>query len=251
MNPMISRRQNLNNRIVFSFPVSNLTLTTLTVHDSVASRDYLGHLSLPALTSLTLVSSYTAPARNRSTPTLPVAVERLIAQSNCNIKHARLENTPTSSRDFVAFLRLLTTLETLELHPPPYKTMDTWHLPSLLEALSRNTGANELDRRGPDLAGPILPNLTSFYVGCQWSNDWTTQDTQETKEAFTDFVEHPQRWPASGKSGAALAVPGGANPTQSSSQCARLENAQLFRCGPNPTSLECHYVRGRRAVNYV
>jgi hypothetical protein len=234
----ILQPQNLTG-IVSSFPVSNLALTTLAVHNNVAARGCLEHLSLPALTSLTLISP---PMMEFNDPDpILVVVERLITQSNCNIKHVRLEDTPGYLSDLVMFLRLLTTLETLELYP--LSKMGHWHLPSILEALSRETRVNS----DWHPAGPILPNLTSFYVGCQWIN----RAIRISKEAFTEFVEDPRRWPTSQENGAPTTNPRGGNSIESSFQCARLENAQLFCHGPRPTSLECYYARGRRAANYV
>ncbi|RXW23611.1 hypothetical protein EST38_g2253 [Candolleomyces aberdarensis] len=203
---------------VSSFPVSNCTLTTLALHDNRATRDCLQNLSLPSLTSLTFISSTSGLDFDFSL-SLSVVVGRLIDRSDCKIKHVRLENTPKLRSLCVQLIRLLTTVEILELHLP---SSPSWHSPLLLKRMS----AQALDD-----TDPILPNLTSFSVSL------SSPITGEIKEAFTDFVEHPSRWPAS-EEGGAVNLPGAV-------QCARLENAHLFYCGSMSTSME--YARGRRS----
>ncbi|KAJ2921696.1 hypothetical protein H1R20_g15388, partial [Candolleomyces eurysporus] len=80
-------------KTVSSFPVFNRTLTTLAVHDNRATRDCLQNLSLPSLTSLSFISSINDLDLDISL-SLSTAVGRLIAQSDCKIKHIRLEYTP-------------------------------------------------------------------------------------------------------------------------------------------------------------
>lgn len=163
---------------VSSFPVSNLTLSHIALHDSPTVRFILKNLSLPSLVSVSMTRTHFDAIFESCPLPLHQSLSRLIELSGCNLEELKLDHAVISEEGLLALLPVMPTLQTL----------------SLDSAFRNSTKAVAFlaGLRGGKEDSKLLPCLRSLSISV---GAWITPTLSlQLKSEFLRVVCDPRRW---------------------------------------------------------